>query len=561
MLRNKHRQLGLGTFSVAALVAVGGCGMSSGGSDDTNARGSSQNGTATGAGSGAAGTGASYPVSTGSAGSSGAAGAGAIVGQAPPSGSFGNVGTGGGQDFAAFRAALASGLIPSPASLDAAGFFAEHFTSLPAPTCGQTFCLHGLLSVSPDLARGGEWTLLQMGMNSPIDPATVAKPPLDIVVVLDRSGSMAASGKMDYAHQGIKLLVEALGDADTFTFIAFDDKVETLFGPARVVDKAAVEAIVDGVQPRNGTDIFDGLEAGYKAALSVGDETQQRRVIFLTDGLPTAGDVNHGDIEAMSAGYNAKYIGLTTIGLGSDVDAGLLRQLSEQGGGNFYFAEKPAAVQEVFTQELAFFVAPIAYDLKLTFAQLPAYSVKNVYGTNLWKATAAGGVVSIPSVFLVSRTSSMPDATGGRRGGGSAIIAELGPDATQIPADGTCDVAQLHLEYRLPGSTTIETQDATVSYDVGSVGLVTTGDAALGYYSSHDVEKNTIILGLFVALRDATELAQTNPAGALAALTAFQPKFKARIAGWADEDLIDDVAIVQQYVDVLHAHAPTTTAP
>ena len=565
MSRNKHRQLGLGSFAVAALVAAGGCsGMSTDGSDRTGAPGSSQNGTATGSatttvsGSGAAGTGASYPVSGGAAGSTGLAGAsGAIVGQAPPSGSFGNVGTGGGQDFAAFRAALASGLIPSPASLDAAGFFAEHFTSLPAPTCGQTFCLHGMLSVSPDLARGGEWTLLQMGMNSPIDPATVAKPPLDIVVVLDRSGSMAEAGKMDYAHQGIKLLVEALGDADTFTFIAFDDRVETLFGPAPVVDKAALEAIVDGVQPRNGTDIFDGLEAGYKAALSVGDETQQRRVIFLTDGLPTAGDVNHADIEAMSAGYNAKYIGLTTIGLGSDVDAGLLRQLSEQGGGNFYFAEQPAAVQEVFTQELAFFVAPIAYDLKLTFGQLPAYSVKNVYGTNLWKATATGGAVSIPSVFLVSRTSSMTDATGGRRGGGSAIIAELGPDATQIPADGTCDVAQLHLEYRLPGSTTIETQDATVSYDVGNVGLVTTGDAALGYYSSRDVEKNTIILGLFVALRDATALAQTNPSGALAALTAFQPKFKARIAGWADEDLIDDVAIVQQYVDVLHAHAPT----
>ena len=563
MLRNKR--VGIGFFSAVAVLAAGGCAMSGGsGTLDNGTSNKGTNSVATGAatGSGGSSSGASYPtVTTGTAGTSGSAGASAVISQSPPSGSFSNVGTSGGQDFAAFREALTNGLIPSPASLDAGGFFAEHFTSLPAPTCGQTFCLHGMLSVSPDLARGGQWTLLQMGMNSAIDPATVAKPPLDIVVVLDRSGSMAAAGKMDYAHQGIKLLVEALGDADTFTFIAFDDKVERLFGPARVVDKAAVEAIVDGVQPRNGTNIFDGLEAGYQAALSVGDETQQRRVIFLTDGLPTVGDVDHGHIEAMSASYNAKYIGLTTIGLGGDVDTGLLRQLSEQGGGNFYFAEKPEAVQEVFTQELAFFVAPIAYDLELTLDKLPAYSVKNVYGTNLWKATATGGALSIPSVFLVSRTSSAPDATGGRRGGGSAIMAELGPDATQIPATGMCDVAQLHLKYRLPGSTTIETQDATISYDVGNVALVTTGDAATGYYSSRDVEKNTIILGLFVALRDATALAQTSPAGALTALKAFQPKFKARIAGWADEDLIDDVAIVQQYVDVLHAHAPGTTAP
>jgi Ca-activated chloride channel family protein len=580
MLRNKLRHVWLGTVTVAAALAGVGCSSSSspssGGKTIDVPAGTTGAGTGTGTGNGAADqtttlSGGAGSTFGGAAGTTGAAGTGAsqpypaVAGaagagpaNAPPvnSGSFGNVGTGGGQDFAAFRAALAAGLIPGTATLDASGFFAEHFTSLPAPTCGQTFCLHGMLSVSPDLANGGNWTLLQMAMNSPIDPATVAKPPLDIVVVLDRSGSMADAGKMDYAHQGIKLLVDALGEADTFTFVAFDDQIQTLFGPARVTDKTAIKALVDSVQPRGSTDIYDGLEAGYKAALSVGDETQQRRVIFLTDGLPTAGNTDHTAIEAMSAGYNQKYVGLTTIGLGTDVDAGLLRQLSDQGGGNFYFVEKPDAVTEVFTQELAFFVAPIAYDLELSFGELPAYSIKQVYGTNLWKKTPSGGTVAIPSVFLVSRTSSMPDATGGRRGGGSAIMAELGPDATEIPSTGTCDVAQLHLKYRLPGSQTIETQDATVSYDVGNVATVTTGDAATGYYSSKDVEKNTIILGLFVELRDTTTLAQTNPAAALAKLTAFQPKFTARIAGWADADLIDDVSIVQQYVDVLKAHAP-----
>jgi Ca-activated chloride channel family protein len=524
-----------------ALIPVGLLGCSGAASS-----GKGSPGTSSGApfgGTGAAGT-TGATSTTGAGGTTGAAVSGPTGVPAP--GSFGSVGTGGGQDFAAFRRALNEGRIPTPDSLDAAGFFAEHYTSLPIPTCGKTFCLHGMLSVSPDLARGGQWTLLQMGMNSPIDPATVTKPPLDLVVVLDHSGSMAAAGKMEYAKQGIKLLVDALGDADTFTFIIFDDKVQPLFGPAPVVDKTALKGLVDSVQPAGSTNIFGGLEAGYKAALSVGDETQQRRVIFLTDGLPTAGVTDHGQIETMSAGYNDKYIGLTTIGLGSDVDATLLRQLSEQGGGNFYFAEKPAAVQEVFTQELAFFVAPIAYDLELTFGEMPAYKVKQVYGTNLWRAQATGGQVRIPSVFLVSRTSTMPDATGGRRGGGSAIMAELGPGTAEIPSTGIANVAKLHLSYRLPGSSTIETQDADVGYDVGDVAAQPDG-----FYSSRDVEKNTIILGLFIALRDATARAQTDPRGARDALVAFQPKVKARIAGWADADLIDDIVILQQYVDVL----------
>jgi len=476
------------------------------------------------------------------AGAGGASAAGTPVG----SGSFGNVATGGGQDFAAFRQAIAQGRIPSPSSLDAAGFFAEHYTTLPAPTCGEAFCLHGMLSVSPDMARGGEWTLLQMAMNSPIDPATVAKPPLDLVVVLDRSGSMADAGKMDYAKQGLRLLVEQLGEDDTFTLIAFDNTVRTLFGPARAGAAASrdqITTIIDSIQPGGSTDIYDGLETGYKAALSVGDETQQRRVIFLTDGLPTAGVVDPARIKTMSAGYNDQYVGLTTIGLGSDVDAGLLRALSEQGGGNFYFAEKPAAVQEVFTQELAFFVAPIAYDLELSIAELPSYTVKQVYGTNLWRPVAGGGQVRIPSVFLVSRTSSMPDSTGGRRGGGSAIMAELSP-TPERPAAGHCDVANLHLRYREPGSLVIHEQDAPIGYDIGD-------GTADGFFTSHDVEKNTVILGLYIALRDATAQAQSSPRAAHDALEAFLPKFKARIAGWADDDLINDIVILQQYIDVL----------
>jgi len=480
---------------------------------------------------------------TGSGGTSGAGGAagGAVNGP----GSFGSVGIGGGQDFGAFRRALNSGRIPAPSTLDAAGFFAEHFTSLPPPTCGKTFCLHGMLSVSPDMVRGGRWTLLQMAMNSPVDPATVKKPPLALVVVVDRSGSMADMGKMEYAKQGLKLLVDALGEEDTFSLIAFDDQIQTLFGPSRVSNKAALTAIVDGLQPRGSTNIYGGLEAGYKAALSIGDETQQRRVIFLTDGLPTSGITDHTQIKAMSAGYNERYIGLTTIGLGTDVDAGLLRNLSEQGGGNFYFVEKPQAVQEVFTEELAFFVAPIAYDLELRINELPAYTIKQVLGTNLWKVENGGGHVRIPSVFLVSRTSTKPGASGGRRGGGSAIMAELTPTPT-LPAAGLCNVAALELRYRLPGSNTIETQSAEIGYDVGAVA----GDAG-AYYSSRDIEKNTIILSLFTALRDATARAQTDPRGARDLLVAFQPQIKARIAGWADDDLIDDIVILQQYIDVL----------
>jgi Ca-activated chloride channel family protein len=499
-------------------------------------------------GSYGADTGSGYPGHSSDAGTSAADSAGG------GGGSFGNVGTGGGQDFAAFRRALDEARIPDVQTLDANGFFAEHFTELPAPDCGKTFCLHGLLSISEDLARGGNWTLLQMGMNSPIDPATVKKPALDIAVVIDRSGSMAGDDKIGWAKKGVDLLIEQLGADDTLTVVAFDDVIETIYGPAKVTDKPALEAKVDLLYARGSTDIYGALDTAYQAVLKAGDETQQRRVIFLTDGQPTAGYTDPVVIAKMSAAYNERYVGLTTIALGADADVPLLRNMAETGGGNAYYVENPAAVTEVFTEELGFFAAPIAYDLDLTFTEPAYFGVKELFGTNLWASSSTGGKVHIPSVFLVSRTSTAPGPSGGRRGGGSAIIAQLGSKTASFPTP--CPMGDLHLRYRLPGSTTYETQDVPVAYD---------GDPLVppagGYFSAKPIEKNTVILDFFVALRDTTKLGQTDRGAAKAFLASFQSKIAPRLVGNTDEDLQDDLKIVQRYLDVLAGTAtPITTA-
>jgi Ca-activated chloride channel family protein len=489
------------------------------------------------------------PGPNGSPGAStgGSTGAMAGGGAGGSPGSFGNVGVSGAQDFAVFRRALDNGQVPARDSIDAAGFFAEHFTALPPPDCGKHFCLHGMLSVSQDLARGGALTLLQMGMNSSIDPSTIQKPPLNLAVVLDHSGSMAAAGKMDFAKEGVKLLIEALAPGDTFTLIVFDDQVQTIFGPAHVTDKVTLEGRIGEIQPAGGTNIFDGLEAGYRAVLTTPNENEQRRVIFLTDGLPTVGNTDAGKIRGMSVGYNQKYVGLTTIGLGGDVNVPLLRGLAEGGGGNFYFVEKPAAVREVFMEELAFFVAPIAYDLELTFSELPGYSLKAVHGTSLWQPVMGGGKVSVPSVFLVSRTSTAPGPNGGRRGGGSAIMAELA-HALGAAGPGPEPVGKLTLKYRIPGQTTFETQETQVTYVGPSSGPA---PEVPDFYSDKAVEKNTLILNFFFAFRDATSYAPTDRKRALDLLTGFQSRIRPRLTEWTDEDLQDDLQLLQRFIDVL----------
>ena len=109
-------------------------------------------------------------------------------GGAPPLGP--GVGQGGAQDFGQFRAILEAGEIPGPDTLDDVGFFNEHKIELPAADCGDDVCLHGALAMMGNFLTGTDCTMLLVGMNTPIDPAELERPPLNLAIAVDTSGSM-----------------------------------------------------------------------------------------------------------------------------------------------------------------------------------------------------------------------------------------------------------------------------------------------------------------------------------------------------------------------------------
>jgi hypothetical protein len=76
------------------------------------------------------------------------------------------VSLGGAQDIGFFRGQLEDGRVPSSESLDAAGFFAEHHTELPPPSCGERVCLQPMVAVMSNLTNGNDCTMLHLGLNS-----------------------------------------------------------------------------------------------------------------------------------------------------------------------------------------------------------------------------------------------------------------------------------------------------------------------------------------------------------------------------------------------------------
>src|SRR5512138_3212410 len=95
----------------------------------------------------------------------------------------GNVSFGGQQDIGEFRGILESGGLPGPDTLDANGFFNEHYAPPPGD-CTSTLCLTPGVAVGRDWLTGAHQATLQIAVNTNVDPSTITRKPLNLVVVV-----------------------------------------------------------------------------------------------------------------------------------------------------------------------------------------------------------------------------------------------------------------------------------------------------------------------------------------------------------------------------------------
>jgi Ca-activated chloride channel homolog len=456
----------------------------------------------------------------------------------------GNVSFGGQQDIGEFRGILESGQIPGPETLDANGFFNEHYVA-PPTDCTSTLCMTPGVSVGRDWLTGAHQATLQIAVNTNVDPSTITRKPLNLVVVVDHSGSMWDDQRLEKVKSGLHTLVQNLGEGDRLALVQFDDRVDVLVPFAETVNKTQLDQVINNLQPRGSTNIYDGLEQGFKLASTSFSSDRQNRVIFLSDGMATAGNTSQTDIISMADRYVTDGIGLTTIGVGLSFDVQLMRGLAEHGAGNFYFLEDAAAASEVFNQELDYFVTPLALDVHVNATSGAGWQFGEVIGSTLWKSSTGSGSMAIPAVFVASRTSQAPE--GGRRGGGSMLFIHLNPTGNN-PPDGK--VADLTLTYRLPGSSEVQTQTITLAYPHDPAEI-----PADTYLSTPEMAERYAMYNIFLGLRSATN--QYSYSCSSAMLNAVKANAQTWNTTHEDPDITADIQLIDLYLTNLRTYGGT----
>lgn len=225
-------------------------------------------------------------------------------------------------------------------------------------------------------------TFLRVSVHA--DPVHLdARMPMNLAVVIDRSGSMSEQGpsgtqKMADAIASAKFLVDQLDERDTLTVISFDDGAEILAPGAKMTAsaKSSAKEKLGTLYARGGTDMLAGLGAGIRAVHEHQKGDQVNRVILISDGIP---NVAEGLVD-MARGAQGKGIGVSTMGVGVDYNETLMTAIANAGNGGYYFVADARKLPEIFSKELHSLMAVVARNAALKIEFGSGVKPTQVYG-------------------------------------------------------------------------------------------------------------------------------------------------------------------------------------
>jgi Ca-activated chloride channel family protein len=202
-------------------------------------------------------------------------------------------------------------------------------------------------------------------------PPLEGRLPLNLSVVLDRSGSMSGE-KLAAARRAAAQLVRRLRLEDVVSVVAYDDEVITVAEPATGAAQRELPSEIERIESGGMTNLSGGWLRGRELVMRGRQERGANRILLLTDGLANVGITAPDKLVGLCAAAREANVTTTTIGFGSDYDESLLRAMAEAGGGNMYYIERADQAVAIFADETKDLLDIAAQNLFVTIDPSPA---------------------------------------------------------------------------------------------------------------------------------------------------------------------------------------------
>jgi len=206
--------------------------------------------------------------------------------------------------------------------------------------------------------------------------------PLNISLVMDRSGSMASENKLENVKKACNLVIDNLTSEDKLSIIAYDHNVNIVQGSGFVKNKSVLQQKINEIQTSGSTNLSGGMLEGFAQVTNTYEKKSVNRVLLLSDGLANQGITSTAKLQdIVQKKYSQDNIAISTFGVGADFNEDLMTNLAEYGRGNYYFISSPDTIPEIFKNELDGLLSVVAQNtvLELNFPK-EFLEIEKVFG-------------------------------------------------------------------------------------------------------------------------------------------------------------------------------------
>ncbi len=271
--------------------------------------------------------------------------------------------------YSVVRSSLNAGFLPDPASVRVEELVNYFPYAYAAPEGDQAFLPS--ITVMPTPWNPGT-RLVHIGIQGEM-PAIANRPTLNLVFLIDTSGSMDEPNKLPLLKQSLALMLTQLQPTDQVAIVAYAGSAGQVLAPTMATDKAAILRALDNLAAGGSTAGAEGLELAYQVAATMAQDGEVSRVLLATDG-----DFNVGidDPEALKTYIAEKrksgtYLSVLGFGRGN-LDDATMQALAQNGNGQAAYIDTLNEARKVLVDQLTGALYPIANNVKIQVEWNPA---------------------------------------------------------------------------------------------------------------------------------------------------------------------------------------------
>jgi Ca-activated chloride channel family protein len=213
-----------------------------------------------------------------------------------------------------------------------------------------------------------------------VDVPGAKRAPVNLAVVIDRSGSMSGA-KIENARRAAARLVDLLDENDRLSVVHYGSDVSAMGGVfATPENKVRLKRYIHNIVDEGGTNIGDGLSVGQAHINRAKSDFKVNRLLLLSDGQPTVGITSPNGLANVVRRIRDSGVSVTSLGVGADFNEDLMQRLADVGGGSYGFISDASAMATLFEKDLQQAGTMVARAATLTFTVPDGVRFVEVYG-------------------------------------------------------------------------------------------------------------------------------------------------------------------------------------